>query len=336
MKLQALILFATLAAAVAQEFLQEEENRDANEDSEWELYKAKHKKRFKNKDREKMRKNTFVENNRGIKKHNQAGKSTYKLQPNQFADWSEAELEQLKGEIDTDNEIPAPVVSGDILRQAVPDAVDYRKSHCLAKVKYQGGCGSCYTFASTTPIEYQRCMKTGTLVTLSEENLIDCSQKYGNAGCNGGLALRSWNYVKDVGLNTEEAYPYQGEETMCEYSASNYGGNVTTWAYATRTNDEEAIKVVVAKYGPVAVSVDASNWDFYSSGIFSSPTCSNTTTNHAVVIVGYGKDTKTRKDFWIVRNSWGPEWGEGGYINLERGVNMCAISKRAVFPTSGF
>ncbi|XP_057370712.1 procathepsin L-like [Daphnia carinata] len=336
MKLQVLVLFATLAVAVAQDFLQDDENRDSTDDADWERFKAKHKKKFKNKDRERIRKNRFVQHNRQIKKHNQMGKSSYTLQANQFTDWSEAELEQLKGEIDTDNEIPGPVVSTDILRQSVPDAVDLRKNPCMPKVKYQGGCGSCYSFAATTPIEFQRCQKTGKLVTLSEENIVDCSQKYGNAGCNGGLALRAWNYVKDIGINTEEAYPYQGEETLCEYSASNYGGNVTSWSYATRSNDEEAMKAVVANYGPLAVSIDATNWEFYSSGVFSSAACSNTSTNHAVVIVGYGKDENSNKPYWIVRNSWGPEWGQDGYIYLERGANMCAVSKRAVFPTAHY
>lgn len=333
MKLEVLLLFGTLAAALAQEFFQDDRQTG---DSEWENFKKKHKKKYKNKDREKIRKNTFLENRKTVKQHNEAENATHTLKLNGFGDWTNEELEQLKGEIDTDNDIPAPVISDAMLRQAVPDEVDLRNHPCMPPVKYQGGCGSCYTFAAVTPLEYQRCLKTGVLVTLSEENIVDCSQKYGNAGCGGGLALRSWNYVRDVGINTESVYPYQGEETLCEYSANDYGANVTTWAYATRTNNEVAMKAVVANYGPLAVSVDASGWEFYGGGVFSDSNCSPTSTNHAVVIVGYGTDKATQKDYWIIRNSWGTEWGLGGYIFLERGVNMCAVSKRAVFPTATY
>lgn len=330
------ILFATFVAVVTAQLSADSRNATstAGEDKAWERYKTTYKKKYRTTAAAK-RKAIFLVSYRTVKAHNSnSTEESHQLKLNQFADWTPEEINQLKSEIDTENYIPGPVMDDSLLRQAVPDSVDLRNDSCMPPVKQQGMCGSCYTFAAITPMEYQNCKKKGKLVLLSEEDFIDCSQKYGNVGCNGGLALRAWNYATDFGVNTANAYPYEGEETQCSHTASSVGSNVTSWAYATTTKDENAMKIAVANYGPLAVSIDATGWELYTSGVFSNPKCSSTASNHAVVIVGYGVEEGTGKKFWIIRNSWGTEWGLNGYILLERGVNMCAVAKRVVYPTA--
>ena len=216
----------------------------------------------------------------------------------------------------------------------VPSTVDWRDKGYVTGVKNQGHCGSCWAFSTTGSLEGQMFRKTGKLVSLSEQNLIDCSVKWNNYGCIGGLAIRAFRYIRDNGgIDTEESYPYKGEDGTCQYSTSNIGANCTGFV-EVKKYDEDALVNATASVGPISVSIDASHNSIvhYSSGVYYEPVCSEIILDHAVLVVGYG--TENGQDYWLVKNSWGTDWGENGYIKMARNrKNNCGIATEGVFPT---
>ena len=154
---------------------------------------------------------------------------------------------------------------------------------------------------------------SGKLVSLSEQNLVDCSTSYGNHGCNGGLMDQAFQYIKDNnGIDTEVGYPYEGKEGRCRYTEEAHGASASGFVDVPR-GDENALKVAVATNGPVSIAIDASHKSFqmYKHGVYVEPECSPTALDHGVLIVGYGQ-SEYEGDYWIVKNSWGPKWGEDG------------------------
>lgn len=216
----------------------------------------------------------------------------------------------------------------------LPASVDWRQHGAVTHVKDQKTCGSCWTFASTGAIEGQYFLKTGHLLSLSEQNLLDCSTPYGNFGCDGGNPLSAFDYVKaSGGIATESSYPYHGFDQYCKYHHNAPGVNVKGFVRIP-PNDELKLQEAIATVGPIAVSIDASRDSFthYSSGIYYDPHCSTTNTDHVVLIVGYGTD-EHNQDYYIVKNSWGDDWGENGYIRMARNHhNHCAIALQANYP----
>lgn len=159
---------------------------------------------------------------------------------------------------------------------------------------------------------------------LSEQQLVDCSKE--NHGCSGGLASKAFDYIQMHGIETEADYPYTAKNGVCKYDDTKAKVKVSSYSEA---HDEKLILDLVGNKGPTAVSIDGTHIQNYESGVFDSTACTMTT-NHAVLVVGY--DNEKGKDFWLVKNSWGPNWGEKGYIKMVRGKNMCNIAKRAYVP----
>lgn len=177
-------------------------------------------------------------------------------------------------------------------------------------------------------------IKSGKLISLSEQELIDCDVKNGNQGCQGGLMETAYTFIiKNGGLTTEKDYPYEGVDGTCKMEkAAHYAASIS--GYEEVPADNEAKLKAAAAHQPVSVAIDAGSYSFqlYSEGVFSG-ICGKQL-NHGVTVVGYGKATINK--YWIVKNSWGTDWGESGYIRMKRDTlskeGMCGIAMQASYP----
>jgi C1A family cysteine protease len=212
----------------------------------------------------------------------------------------------------------------------VATTVDWRTQGAVTPIKNQGQCGSCWSFSTTGSLEGLHFINNGTLLSFSEQQLVDCSSSYGNDGCNGGLMDDAFKYVEAKGIELESTYPYTGTNGTCKYSASKTVFKNTGYSDVT-VNSPTQLQAAVNK-GPVSIAIEADQSAFqqYTSGIISS-NC-GTNLDHGVLIVGYGSN------YWIVKNSWGTSWGLQGYVNIATGTQnsgkgVCGINSDPSYPT---
>ena len=287
---------------------------------------------------EELRRYTIWQSKRAfINEHNRhADRFGYTLAMNKFSDMVKDEITvKFKG---LEMVEPVPSNTTKFFKSSshfkALETVDWREKGAVTPVKDQARCGSCWAFSSTGSIEGQHFLKTKQLVSLSEQNLIDCSGSYGNLGCNGGNQYKAFNYTRDNGgIDTEKSYPYQAVNGTCRFSANSIGATVTGYVRIPYAN-ESVLLEAVATVGPISVSIDASqdSFMFYNSGVYYDPLCSVWNLDHAVLVVGYG--TQNGQDYWLVKNSWGKDWGMDGYIMMARNKdNNCGIVTSAVYPT---
>ena len=316
---------------------------DKTLDHVWTTYKAEHGKTYGSNEEELSRRLIWEANTRFIHKHNMEaanGVHTYTVKMNKFGDMTNQEFRQMVNGFNTTmfnlNKKDSHLI-GHMFETPVeiPDSVDWRTQGYVTEVKDQGQCGSCWAFSAVASLEGQHFKSAGKLVSLSEQNLVDCSGKFGNQGCNGGLMDQAFSYIKaNKGIDTEASYPYEAEDGKCRFKPANVGATDTGFV-DVKSGDESALATAIATIGPISVAIDASqdSFQFYSTGIYSDPNCSSTELDHGVTAVGYGTQGKG-KDFYIVKNSWGTSWGDKGYILMARNKkNMCGIATAASYPT---
>jgi cathepsin L len=307
---------------------------------EWEAFKLIHNKRYEAVE-EAFRLKVFAENKHKIAKHNllyNKGERSFKMKMNHFGDLLHHEFVSMmngwRGQ--SMNRSTAYEASNFVAPDSdvvLPASVDWRLKGAVTPVKNQGQCGSCWAFSTTGALEGQHFRQTGQLVSLSEQNLIDCSGRFGNEGCNGGLMDNAFQYIKENGgIDTEAGYPYKGIDEDCEFRKNDIGADDTGYVDVKKDN-EHALKAAIATVGPVSVAIDASqpSFQFYHSGVYDEPECSSENLDHGVLAVGYGSEDG--KDFYIVKNSWSETWGDEGYIYMSRNAdNQCGIASSASYP----
>jgi len=328
-----LLLLLVVGSAVSYVIENVVEKLERIEDDDWHLWKQTHTKQYGDFGEEKVRYVIWQDNLKKIDAHNQLGKS-YSMKINHFGDLTNNEFKERNGLYKSAyNRTRTGSTFLTAANVQLPTEVDWRDQGYVTPVKNQGHCGSCWTFSTTGALEGQHFRKSGKLVNLSEQNLVDCSTSYGNHGCQGGLMDNAFKYIKDNGgVDTEDAYPYTGVEGQCKFKKSTIGATDTGFVDVTQ-GDEQALKQALGTVGPVSVAIDASHFSFqfFHSGVYDEPACSPQQLDHGVLAVGYG--TYQGKDYWLVKNSWGIQWGIQGYIRMSRNKeNQCGIASSASYP----
>ncbi|XVF44682.1 hypothetical protein PTKIN_Ptkin02bG0143800 [Pterospermum kingtungense] len=302
----------------------------------FEQWISKHGKIYESIEEKLLRFEVFKDNLKHIDKRNKEI-SSYWLGLNEFADLSHEEFKNkylgLKAEAFRRNQSPAEDFGYRDVTD-LPKSVDWRKKGAVTPVKNQGSCGSCWAFSTVAAVEGINKIVTGNLTSLSEQQLIDCDTSFNN-GCNGGLMDYAFQFIiANGGLHKEEDYPYLMEEGTCEEKKDELEVVTISGYHDVPANDEQSLLKALA-HQPLSVAIEASDRDFqfYSGGVFNGK-C-GTQLDHGVAAVGYG--TSKGLDYIIVKNSWGPGWGEKGYIRMKGNTGkpegLCGINKMASYPT---
>jgi cathepsin L len=326
MKFTLLVVLALVAVACATPFVDETRAVFNN-------WMQTHSKTYETAEELEHRFGVFLQNMVYVNKHNSEaaqGKHTFTLGMNNLADLTNTEyrakLLKYKRAVNRTGELFTPLSDA-----APPASVDWRTKGVVTPVKDQGQCGSCWSFSAVGAMEGAWATTKGTLVSLSEQNLVDCVQG-GSYTCDaGGVMQDAFAYAKN-GIEGEADYPYCAcSGNQCKFTKSKVRATFSSYKEVGTT--ETALQAAVAAQPTVSIAIDASSSAFqlYSSGVFNNPSCSSTNLDHGVLAVGYG--TLNGQDYWLVKNSWSASWGDSGYIKMSRNKkNQCGVATDASFP----
>ncbi|XP_055296471.1 procathepsin L-like [Sitodiplosis mosellana] len=314
--------------------------------SEWNAFKTNFGKKYKNQADERHHMRIFLKHKDEVEKHNQMfndGLVSYTMSLNSYSDVEHSdfaasmrETKHIRSQAPMRNKtIDEPQLMS-FASVKLPQSVDWRKKGAVSAVKKQGICGACWAFSVAGTLEAQKFRKTGRLVPLSAQHLIDCITDDDDDKCDGNLIHNAFDYIKrNGGLQTEQSYPYRGFGSTCKKNRRHVAATLRSYRDLP-DGDEMRLQQAIANIGPLSVSLDAMrpSFQFYSGGIYYDRRCRsrNRDLNHAMLVVGYGTD-KRGKEYYIIKNSWGTEWGENGYMRLARNrKNHCGIATEATYP----
>jgi C1A family cysteine protease len=288
-----------------------------NVEAEYLKYIAKYNKNYLSTEEYELRLGQFAKSHYAIDKQNAKGESL-KLSHNHMSDWTEQEYKATLGY----KSMNVNGVQSNIQPASVPASVDWRESLQSMKVtKNQGQCGSCWAFSTIGSVESHSEQKFGNYVSLSEQQLVDCAPY--TLGCSGGNYFMGFTYLQDKGSQAETTYPYKAADgPRCAYDNSKVvNHHVSGWNIVTPGSTEQ-LKNHIAQ-GPVSVAIEAdqSAFQLYQSGVLKIKDC-GLALDHAVLAIGYG--TEDGVDYFLIRNSWGANWGDNGTIKLEYNAKECA------------
>eukprot|EP00929_Paragymnodinium_shiwhaense_P060629 TRINITY_DN3026_c0_g1_i5.p1 TRINITY_DN3026_c0_g1~~TRINITY_DN3026_c0_g1_i5.p1 ORF type:complete len:368 (-),score=94.13 TRINITY_DN3026_c0_g1_i5:205-1251(-) len=307
-------------------------------DQSWVEFKAKFGKHYATQEEDQYRRGIFESNVELIKKEN-AKDLSYKLGINQFTDllvqeWSSTYFGMKPPTGQMYGDVPY-LGRHQVGNQTLPESVDWTTKGAVTAVKNQGQCGSCWSFSATGSMEGAYEIATGKLVSLSEQQLVDCAQSFGEQGCNGGLMDGAFQYAQKNGMCTEDSYGYKAKGGSCQASSCTkaFGaGTVTGYKDVAKDSKTDLMSAVAQQPVSIAIEADQMVFQSYHSGVLSG--MCGAQLDHGVLVVGYGTDPQGG-DYWKVKNSWGETWGMSGYVLLKRGkgaAGECGILSQPSYP----
>ncbi|XP_005078489.1 cathepsin 8-like [Mesocricetus auratus] len=327
------VFLATLCLGVATAA----SSSDPSLDSEWQEWKIKYGKNY-SPEEEGQKRTVWEENLNLVKQHNaeyNQGMKSFTMEMNAFGDMTGEDFRKMMTDIPAQTRRERKSIQSRTVSY-VPKFVDWRRRGYVTPVKIQGRCNSCWAFSVAGALEGQMFRKTGRLVSLSPQNLVDCSRPEGNLGCYKGNTYYALKYVQhNGGLEAEATYPYEAKEGPCRYSPENSAARVRGFMFVPM--NEKALMHAVATVGPISVGINAGHESFklYKGGIYYEPNCSSDVINHSALLVGYGyegRESDGRK-YWLIKNSHGKRWGMNGYMKIARDRNNhCGIATYAIYP----
>jgi len=258
--------------------------------------------------------------------------------PSKFADLTPEEFKPYLGfRPSSSNRHASAKIEAPFQAQDIPDAYNWADENATTPVYNQGQCGSCWAFSTTEQIESMWYLKhkSGSsnvqIQQLSMQQIVDCDKKDGDEGCNGGDTVTAYAYVQRVGgLDSYGSFPYTGEDGKCTFETSDIKADISGWSYVTDnvTKNETQMLYYVGTTGPISICVDAASWQLYFGGIIKYVCGQNL--DHCVQLTGYGTEKVIETtDYWVIRNSWGADWGESGFLKVERNKNLCGVADEA-------